>query len=161
MKKFSKIAAAVALTAALSFAQGPRGPRGNGGTPPDPAKMVEMRVNMLSERLTLTDAQKTQATKIFTDSASASTAARSTISDTRTKLVDAIKANSASTIDSLAVTIGQVEGQLAAISAKAEASFYAILTTDQKAKYNPGVGGPGMMGGRGGFGPQRMGPRNQ
>jgi len=160
MKKFSRIIAASALSAALMFAQGPRGPRGNGGTPPDPAQMVEMRVNMLAKRLNLTDAQKTQATKIYTDAASAATNARTSIQDTQSKLTDAIKANSTSTIDSLAVTIGQLQGQITAINAKAEAAFYAILTADQKANYKP-MGGPGMMGGRGGFGAQRMGPHNQ
>lgn len=159
--KLSRIAAAFALCAALTFAQGPggRGPRDGGGTPPDPAQMVTMRVNMLAERLNLTDSQKTQATKIFTDAVAAAANARTALSDSHTKLADAIKANNTSTIDTLAVTIGQLEGQLAAINAKAEAAFYAVLTADQQAKYHVG-GGPGMFGGRG-FGGQRMGPRNQ
>lgn len=162
MKQLSKVLAACALSAALTFAQGPggRGPRGDGGTPPDPAQMVTMRVNMLAQRLSLTDAQKTQATKIFTDAVAAATNARTSIQDSHTKLTDAIKSNNSTAIDQLAVTIGQMEGQLTAINAKAEAAFYAILTPDQQAKYTPGRG-PGMMGGRGGFGGQRMGPRNQ
>jgi Spy/CpxP family protein refolding chaperone len=158
MKQYAKILAAVTLAATLSFAQGPRRQGGGGGTPPDPAQMVTMRVNMLAERLSLTDAQKTQATKIFTDAATASQTVRTSMQDTQSKLSDAIKANSASTIDSLAVTMGQAEGQLTAISAKAEAAFYAILTTEQKANYHPGRGfggpggfgrGPGMMGRQG------------
>ncbi len=161
--KFPQLAAALVMCAALSFAQGP-GPRGNGGTPPDPAQMVQMRVNMLAQRLSLTDDQKTQATKIFTDAEAAAANSRTALQDSRTKLVDAIKANNSSTIDTLSITIGQLEGQMTAINAKAEAAFYNILTADQKAKYTPGRG-PGMMGGPGGpgrgFGGMRRGPQGQ
>jgi len=138
----------ILMTAALAFAQGPRG---NGGAPPDPAKMIEMRVNRLATQLSLTDAQKTQATKIFTDAQTASETARQAMQTARQRLGDAIKTNNAASIDQLARDIGAATTDLTSIESKAQAAFYAILTADQKAKYDSmpgrGMGGPGMMGG--------------
>jgi hypothetical protein len=46
-------------------------------------------------------------------------------------------------IDQAAATIGNVSAQLTAIDAKAEAAFYALLTADQRARYDElGNGGP-------------------
>jgi hypothetical protein len=47
----------------------------------------------------------------------------------------------------LAAAVGVIEGQLLAIRAKAETKFYALLTADQKTKYDAfkerSGGGPG------------------
>jgi Spy/CpxP family protein refolding chaperone len=144
-----------ALTASVVFAQGQQGNRGN---PPDPATMVQRRVQMLTRWLDLTADQQTQATAIFTNSANAGQDARTKMQDARTQLAAAIKANNIGTIDQISTTIGGLEGQLTGIQAKADASFYAILTVDQKAKYDQmgargmgmgPMGGPGRFGGRG------------
>lgn len=145
----------ILLSAALAFAQGPRG---NGGTPPDAAQMIEMRVNMLAARLSLTDAQKTQATKIFTDAQTAGEAARTALRTAHTSMADAVKNSDTASIDQLARDIGAATADLTSIEGKAMAAFRAILTTDQQAKFDSlhgrgmgglGVGGPGMGAGRG------------
>ncbi len=133
------------ISAALAFGQGP------GGTPPDPAKMIEMRVNRLATELSLTDDQKAQATKIFTDAQTASEAARAAMRTAREGLPAAIKSNNTATIDQLSRDIGGATTDLTSVESKAQAAFYAILTPDQQAKYDSfahrgpgGPGGPGM-----------------
>ena len=74
-----------------------------------------------------------------------------------------MKANNAATIDQLAATIGTATGQLASINGKADAAFYAILTTDQKAIFDShpagGRGPGGFGGGPGGGGGMMRGRR--
>lgn len=134
-----------------------RGRRGMMGGNFDPAQMVQMRVDRLAQRLSLTDAQKTQATKIFTDAQTASQPIITSIQDNHTSLRDAVKKNDLGAIDQLSSTIGGLNGQLTSIQAKADAAFYAILTPDQQSKYGTGgmAGrfGGGMMG-RPGWGRQ-------
>ncbi len=159
-------------TAALALAQGPGpgrghgGPGRDGGTPPTPAQMVEMRVNMMARRLTLTDAQKAQATTIFTQAESSTAAARESLKSVHTQMNDAVKKNDTGGITTLSVTLGTLTTQLVSAERKADAAFYAILTAEQKATFDKrgpgGMGGPGgMMGGpgmmnHGGGGPDRM-----
>jgi len=155
--KLSQLISVAVLSATLALAQG-RGPRGS-GMPPDPATMIQMRVSRLATSLSLTDAQTAQATTIFTNAQSASQSILSSLQTARQSLSDAVKANNTATIDQVSVTIGTLEGQLAAINAKADAAFYAILTADQKTKYDslPHGGGPGSgcrPGFRGGPPPQ-------
>ena len=148
MMHLSRYLAAAAFSAALVFAQGPR-PRGFGpaGTPPDPATMIQMRVSYLVSLLGLSDAQKTQATTIFTNASTAAQSILTNVQTDRDALAAAIKANSTATIDQLAASIGTLEGQLTAINAKADAAFYAILTAAQQATYDSMPhGGPGMPG---------------
>ena len=47
----------------------------------------------------------------------------------------AIKANDTATIKSTAATLGQMNGEMMAAHALAEAQFYAILDADQKSKF--------------------------
>ena len=128
------LTAALMMVAALPMmAQGPRG-RGNS-------------LDFLSGYLTLTDAQKTQAKTIFDAANTASDAARGTLTAAQDALKAAVKANKAdSELDRLAAAVGAVEGQLAGIRAKASAKFYALLTAEQKTKFdaleaNRGAGG--------------------
>ena len=142
-----------ALSAVLVLAQPPGH---NGGTPADPATMIQMKVDRLATLLTLTDAQKTQATTIFTNAYNSSQSIQTSLQTDQQTLAAAVKANNTTTIDQVATTIGTLQGQLTAINAKADAAFYALLTADQKAKYDalphggPGFGGPGRGGFRGG-----------
>ncbi len=156
---------ATVLLAGLSFAQQGRGPRRMGagnGQPPDPAAMIQMRVNHLATVLNLTDAQKAKATTIFTDAHTASQSVRTSMQSAHQSLADAIKKNDAGTIDSVAMTIGNATGQLTAIQAKADAAFYAILTADQQAKFDQMPrGGPGGGFGPGPFGRPPRGPQGQ
>lgn len=150
-----KLMTTMVAAAALTFAQGPRG---NGGTPPDPAKRIEMRVNMLANQLSLTEAQKAQATKIFTDAQTAAETARTAMQTAREGLGEAIKTNNTASIEQLSRDIGSATTELTSIESKAQAAFYAILTAEQKTKFDsmpgrgmggPGMGGPGMPGGPG------------
>jgi len=140
-----KLAAAAALSASLMFAQGFR-PRDNGGTPPDPATMVQMKVAHLTALLTLNTAQQTQASTIFTNASTAGQTIHTNLQTNRESLAAAIKANNSESIDQLAVSMGTLQGQLTSINAKAEAAFRALLTSDQQTSYDSmphGPGGPG------------------
>lgn len=148
---FFRGVAAVAVTAALAFAQG--GPR-DGGRSSDPAARIEMRVNFLANWLTLTDAQKSATSKIYTDAQTASESLRTRMETARTALKDAVKKNATTTIDQMALEIGSLTGQLTAIEGKADAAFYALLTAEQKTKYDAG---PARRGG--GMGPEGFRPR--
>ncbi len=148
MMTFPKFLSATALSAALMFAQPPQGMGPGmmrGGGPGGPS--VENRVDRLAQFLSLTDAQKTQATTIFTNAATAAKAAAANLSTTHDALSAAVKKNDTVAIDQAAAAIGQIQGQILGIESKANAAFYAILTPDQQAKYDTrpgfGPGGPG------------------
>jgi Spy/CpxP family protein refolding chaperone len=151
MNKTLKLIAMAALFATAMLAQR-NGPRGSGG-PPDPATMVQHQVDRLTTLLNLTTAQASQGTTIFTNSITATSALQTTLSTDRQSLQAAVKSNAASTIDQLSSTIGGLSGQILSIQSKADAAFYAILTSDQQAKLDQ-LGGFG----RGGFGPGPGGP---
>lgn len=120
------VAALAVFTAVPMFAQ--RGPGGSFG-----ARSVEF----LAGYLGLTDAQKTQAQAIFTAANTASETARGQMESAQTALRTAIKANAADAeLDRLSATIGTINAQMTAIRAKAQAKFYALLTAEQKAKYD-------------------------
>jgi Spy/CpxP family protein refolding chaperone len=120
--------------------------RGEG--PPDPQTMVKMRVQFLTQSLSLTDAQQAKATSIYTDAATASSTIRTNLRTNRQSIQDAVKKNDTAAIESLSATAGTLNGQLLAIESKADAAFYAILTPDQQATYDStphgGPGGAGM-----------------
>ncbi len=111
------------------------------------------RLDYLTGYLSLTDAQKAAAKAIFDAADAAATTAEGSRAAAQTALKTAIKANAADAeLERLSAAIGTIEGQVTAIHAKAEAKFYALLTAEQKTKYDalttPGGGGPGG-GGRG------------
>jgi Spy/CpxP family protein refolding chaperone len=120
-----------------------------GGGPPDPATMADRHVRMLTRFLNLSDAQASQATTIFKQAASDAQSIRSSLQTAHETLRTAIKANDTGGITAAANNIGDLSGQELAIRGKADAAFYAILTPDQKTKYDqmgPGRMGPGAMG---------------
>lgn len=151
MKKMMMLAAVATLATGMMFAQGRGGHGGpgpnNGTTTTDPATLIANKVAFLKSLLTLSDAQAASATTIFTNELAAETTARASLDTAETSLQAAIKSNSTTQIDTLAAQIGTIHGQLTAIDAKADAAFYALLTADQKTKYdtlNQGhAGGPG------------------
>jgi Spy/CpxP family protein refolding chaperone len=127
----------------------------NSSTPPDPATIVANKVTHLTALLTLTTAQASQATTIFTNAQTAITPLQTTLSEDWTQLEAAVKSNSTSTIDQLATSIGTITAQITAIRSKADAAFYAILTTAQQTALD--ASRDGFEGGPGGHGPR--GPR--
>ena len=138
MKRRLAILTLTILAALPVMAQpGPRG--GFGGS----------RLDYLAGYLSLTDAQKTQAKAIFDAAATAAETARGTLDSAHTALQTAVKANASDAeIDRLAAAVGVIQGQITGIQAKANAKFYALLTAEQKAKYDARPMG-GMGGGRG------------
>ena len=155
MKK-TMLAALMTLAAASAmFAQGPGQGRGDRGTPPTPEQMVERRVQMLTNLLTLDSSQQAQAKTIFTDEVTASQGLQDKVKAAHDALDTAVKSGASDAqIDQLAAAVGAVQGQATAIHAKAQAKFRLILTAAQKEKLDssgPGMGGPGW-GGRGPMG---------
>jgi len=124
------------ILAALPVMAQPRMHGGGGGN----------RLDYLAGYLSLTDAQKTQAKTIFDAAEAATETARGQSDVARTALNTAVKANASDAeLDRLSAAIGVIQGQITAINAKAQAKFYALLTAEQKAKYDArgsGMGGP-------------------
>ncbi|MFN0103620.1 MAG: Spy/CpxP family protein refolding chaperone [Bryobacteraceae bacterium] len=95
------------------------------------------RLDYLAGYLSLTDAQKAQATTIFAAASTAAETARGQLTAANEALTAGIKANNSDAVlDRLAAAVGTVQGQIAAINAKASAKFYALLTAEQKTKYD-------------------------
>ena len=147
--------AIAALSAITVFAQG-MGP-GSGRpdrTPPTAEEMAERRVAFLTNYLTLTPSQVTQAKTIFADEQKAAEALRSPMEAAQTALQTAVKSNASDAqIEAAAAQVGTLHGQAAAIRGKAQAKFRALLTPEQQTKldamrHGPGGGphGPGMRG---------------
>jgi Spy/CpxP family protein refolding chaperone len=149
LMSFAAITAGLSLTQALAQ---------NG--PPDPAQMVQMRVDRMNESLKLSKAQQKQVTSIYMDAQTANQSVMGGMREANQSLAAAIKSNDANAIAQAANTIGTLTAQVTVNNAKAEAAVYAQLTPDQQAKFQPNVGmggGRGMgMGGGGGRG--RGGP---
>jgi len=126
-KLMAAMLAAFTLTGATAaFAQGP----GRGGPNSN-------RLDYLAGYLSLTDAQKTQAQAIFDAAKTASSSAQGQLSGAQDALRAATKTNSSdSELERLAAAVGTIQGQLTGIQAKASAKFYALLTAEQKTKYD-------------------------
>jgi Spy/CpxP family protein refolding chaperone len=125
--------ALAALAALPLMAQGgPGGGRGN-------------RVDFMAGYLNLTEDQKTAAKAIFAAADSAAETVSGQLTSAHDALRAAIKAGKTDAeLDTLSAGIGTLQGQLTAIHAKAQAKFYALLTAEQKAKYDEMGGGRGM-----------------
>lgn len=110
------------------------------------------QVDFLADYLSLTDAQKTAATGIFDTAKAAREALSTSITTARDNITAAVKRNAAEVeFDNLGKALGELQGKVAAIEAKADAKFYALLTAEQKTKYDNlrsrtgrGPGGAGM-----------------
>lgn len=151
------------LAGALAFAAQAQMRGFGAGQPMDPEKMIQARVDRLAQALSLSESQKAQALKIFTDAQLAAERYRQDMQTARQALLTAVKANNIAGIDSAARDIGAATTEITSVEARAEAAFYALLTPDQKQKYDqmpgrgrmPGGVGPGMMG------PGRSAPPNR
>ncbi len=121
---------------------------GSPPTPPNPAQMVANEVGRLTTLLSLTSAQQTQATAIFTTEQTAISGLRSGMQTARATLQTAIENNDTAGIAAQATQIGTLTTQEVQAHATAQAAFYAILTADQQTKYKQLMSaGPGGLGG--------------
>lgn len=115
--------------------------------PPDPAQMVQHRVDFLTEKLNLSSAQQKQAATIFTDAATNQKSSHDQMKAAHESLQSAVTKNDGAAIDQAANSIANLMAQSIATRAKAEAAFYQTLTPDQQAKYSQlRHRGPGMFG---------------
>lgn len=132
--------------------------------PPDPAAMVEMRVERMNEMLKLSKAQQKQVTAIYMDAQTANQSIMGGMREANQAIAAAIKSNDTNAMSQAANVIGTLTAQMTVNNAKAEAAVYAQLTPDQQAKYQPNAGGMRGMGmgmgpgGNGGPGGRRGGP---
>ena len=133
-------------------------------TPPTPAQMVTNRVGHLTTLLSLTTSQQAEATTIFTTAQAAVSGFMDSMKTARTALHAAVQKNDIAGINIAASQIGALTVQQVEAQAKGDAAFYAILTADQKTKFDElggggGFGGPGGgprgFGGQGGPGPRQ------
>jgi len=102
--------------------------------PPSPSDRAQHEVKALTTLLTLTTAQQAQALSIFTASAKSEEGLHQTDRQTHDSLQAAVKNNDIATIEQLSSSLGQSVAQMTSIRAKAEASFYQILTPEQQSK---------------------------
>ena len=126
----------LALVAALALVPIAQAQTPPAHTPPSPAVMAQHQVQRYTTLLTLTSAQVEQATTIFTAEATAHQNARTSERTAHQALEAAVKANDSATIQSTSASLGQMSGEMMAAHALARAQFYAILTADQKTKYD-------------------------
>jgi hypothetical protein len=154
MKTLTRAIAIGALASGSMMAQRPFGVLSSTSAP-DPATMVQNQVDRLTKLLSLSSSQVTEATTIFTNALTAVTPLQTTLNTDWQSLQTAVKGNAVSTIDQLSTSIGTLTGQITDIQNRADAAFYAILTSTQQATLSssggfgaPG-GGPGPGGPRG------------
>lgn len=133
---------ALASTLTVAAQRGPR-PDGPTDTVQNSADAIARKVTFLTSLLTLTTAQAAQATTIFTNAGAAVTPIQTNLSAARTSLKAAVQSNNTAQIDQLSTQIGTFTGQITAAQSKAEAAFYAILTAEQRTRYDAVGGGRG------------------
>lgn len=127
---------------------------------PDPATMVQHRVNFLANKLGLSSAQQQQAITIFTTEMSGMESLHGQMRSAHQALQSAVSKGDNAAIDQAASTIGNLTAQATAAHAKADAQFFQILTADQQARFTqieshgPPRGFGGGPGWRGGAPPQ-------
>ncbi len=129
-----KLSVVAALAAAIVFAQAPSttAQPGNGQASARPRAKVRRRI---AQALNLTDAQKQQAQAIIQQTRQTVQPLRQQSKQNRQALIAAIKAGKGDVeIHQLALTQGNLAGQLAVARAEALAKFYNTLTPDQRAK---------------------------
>jgi hypothetical protein len=139
MKTLYRMTGIAAVLAATVLAQRPFGVM-TSATPPDPATIVANKVERLTKLLTLNTSQGSQATTIFTNALSLVTPIETSLRTDRQSLQTAVKANDVATIESVSTNIGSLTGQILTIQNKADAAFYAILSTTQQNTLNQSRG---------------------
>jgi Spy/CpxP family protein refolding chaperone len=134
------------LSASLVFAQN-HGP----ASAPTAAQIVANRVAHYTALLTLTTAQQTQATAIFTTEQTTLSTIMPSLHTARTALRTAIQKDDLTGINTQATQIGSLTTQQTVAQGTAEAAFFAMLTSDQQTKYTqlPAHGFGGFGHGRG------------
>jgi Spy/CpxP family protein refolding chaperone len=93
-------------------------------------------IDYWADNLGLDSSQQASLKTIFDDQEHSTDALRKSLEQTRAALATAAKANSVvPQIDRLSADLGAIFAQAVAVQAKAHARFYALLTLDQKEKF--------------------------
>ncbi len=129
------------------------GPLLQAQTAPTPAQLAQADVQRYSMVLGLSSTEQEQALTIFTTEETATASIHTAERAAQATLLTAIEANDSSTIATLSATLGGLRGQEVQAHAAADAALYAILSTEQQAKFvqilehgggrEEGPGGPG------------------
>jgi hypothetical protein len=132
-------------------------------TPPAPADMAQHQVQRYTALLSLTPEQQTEATNIFTAEATSSQALRASERTLHQSLHTAVANGDLASITETSTRLGQIEGEMIAARAMADAKFHQLLNHDQQTRISAfegshgeghGFGGPGGPGGPGAPMPQ-------
>jgi len=139
---------AATFAATLAFA-----PMVPAQTAPSPAQAAQQTVQRYVMQLGLTSTQQEEALTIYTAEQTTEAPIRTSEHLAHSMLATAIEASDTSTITQVSVMLGQLNGQITQAHSLADAQFYAILTSEQKAKFaqmlasgggaNSSFGGPG------------------
>jgi Spy/CpxP family protein refolding chaperone len=125
-----RLSVVAALAAGILFAQAPS--TTSGKAPVRPRAVVRRRI---AQALNLTDAQKQQAQAIIQQTRQTVQPLRQQKKENRQALMAAVKAGKGDVeIHQLALTQGNLAGQLVAARTEALAKFYSTLTPEQRAK---------------------------
>jgi len=130
-----QFAAVTALAAGMALAQAPAA-----GTQPGPQKTPFRHPvfdhEQMAQSLNLSAAQKQQAKTIFDESRQKAQPIREEMRQNREALHAAVKANNTSEIHRLSSHLGELQGKVMAIRSEANAKFYAILSPEQRTKWD-------------------------
>jgi Spy/CpxP family protein refolding chaperone len=146
----------IAISSGVALAQRPR----HEDFGRDPQGRRPTRIDFLARRLDLTDPQKQQATSLFSAAEEAGKELRKSLKKAEEDLNNAAKTGASDQqIEKLAGAMGTLAGQLAANETKARAKFRALLTAEQRQKFDqfPPPGAAMMRGFAGGPPPPGMG----
>jgi len=131
------------LMAAGAFAQTSTANSANNAAPKAPESHTRVHrrsmVDRLSERLSLTADQKMQVRGIFAESRSEVRKLRPQLREEHQALAAAVKSDSEPAIDQITRSHEHLNAEVEAIHAKTMAKVYALLTPDQKAKFDRGM----------------------
>ena len=133
-RRLMRLSAVAALAAGMLFAQAPAttAQPDSGKAAVRPRAVVRQRI---AQALNLTDAQKQQAQAIVQQTRQTVQPLRQQSKQNRQALMAAIQAGKGDVeIHQLALTQGNLAGQLVAARAEALAKFYSTLTPEQRAK---------------------------
>ena len=133
------------LTAGIMAAQTPAAPQAPEAAQTQPrhhrkeaGNWQDRAVKRMTMRLSLSADQQAQVKTIFKDSREQNKALRAKFREERMALDAAVKADSEQQIDRITRENAKLNSEIAANRLKAVAKVYAILTPDQKAKFDKG-----------------------
>jgi Spy/CpxP family protein refolding chaperone len=124
-------AAVTALAAGMAVAQ-----TAASGTQRVPFRHPVFGDQQMMQALNLTAAQRQQTDTIFSDARQKAQPIRQEIRQNREALHAAVKANNTSEIERLSAHQGELQGAALTVRSEAMAKFYAILTPEQRTKWD-------------------------